>query len=46
MKWEYKMTSMESVEEMNALGQEEWELVCVSDKHLMFKRPIIETKEL
>lgn len=45
MKWEYKMTSMESEEEMNALGQEEWELVCVSDYNLMFKRPIIETKE-
>jgi hypothetical protein len=45
MKWEYKLTSMEDEEEMNALGQEGWELVCVSDLHLMFKRPIIETKE-
>ena len=40
------MTSMESEEEMNALGQDEWELVCVSDKHLMFKRPIIENEAL
>ncbi len=39
MKWEYRKTKIESIEQMNEYGQEEWELVAVSGYIAFYKRP-------
>ncbi len=40
MKWEYRIRIIESDEQMNEYGQEEWEFVAVVDKTAFYKRPV------
>lgn len=40
MKWEYRIRKIESDEQMNEYGLEEWELVAVMDLTAYYKRPV------
>jgi hypothetical protein len=43
--WEYLTLDQQDADDLNALGEEGWELVSVSDGRLYFKRPALSFRE-
>lgn len=43
--WEYLTLDEQDADDLNALGEEGWELVSVSDGRLYFKRPALSFRE-
>jgi hypothetical protein len=44
-KWEYKVIYTNSMEEIQELGEQGWELVAVDNRTCYFKRPVPESQE-